>query len=106
MAKLKSITLKNFKGAAQVTIDLANRIDTPVVTLIGLNESGKTTILEGLAHFVTGDDEVLNLFEELSPSPDVTSLIPLHKKAAFNDTIEISAIVLLDDGDFDRAVER
>lgn len=38
MAKIKTITLKNFKGADNVTIDISDRNSSPVITLIGLNE--------------------------------------------------------------------
>ena len=44
----KSITLKNFKGVREAHIDLSNN---RIVTLVGLNESGKTTILEGTTLF-------------------------------------------------------
>jgi AAA15 family ATPase/GTPase len=40
---------KNFKGIESMTLKLAG----PVTTLIGLNESGKTTILEAIFCFPT-----------------------------------------------------
>jgi AAA15 family ATPase/GTPase len=55
MPIINSIQIKNFKGAANVSVALTGKITTPVVTLIGLNESGKTTILEGFSYFVTND---------------------------------------------------
>jgi len=36
MPDIRSITLRNFKGAEEVTIDISKRINSPVVTLIGL----------------------------------------------------------------------
>lgn len=49
---------KNFKGIEQMTLKLSG----PVTTLIGLNESGKTTILEAIFCFLYGaeDLEVIN----------------------------------------------
>lgn len=43
--KFKSITIENLKGIKKVTIDFTNN---RILTLVGLNESGKTTILEGM----------------------------------------------------------
>jgi predicted ATP-dependent endonuclease of OLD family len=100
MPHIQSFSLRNFKGAADVTIDISKRINSPVVTLIGLNESGKTTILEGLSYFVTGDNAVASLFGGTRSRAEITGLIPLHKKAAFTDTIKLSANVTLDDEDF------
>jgi predicted ATPase len=99
MALIKRISLTNFKGAADVTIDLGMRVDCPVVTLIGLNESGKTTLLEGLSHFISGDTDVSSLFEVTLSSENLAALIPIHRKAAFTGEIQISAEIAIDDKD-------
>ena len=86
---------ENFKGIEKMTLELAG----PVTTLIGLNESGKTTILEAIFCFSYGakDLEVIN--------PEMASLrardqwIPISKRANFNDIIEICAIVELSSDD-------
>jgi hypothetical protein len=44
MPTIDSITISNFKGASSVTIDFKKHVDCPVVTFIGLNESGKPVI--------------------------------------------------------------
>jgi predicted ATPase len=99
MATITSFELSNFKGAEKVTIKLVQRVDCPVITLIGLNESGKTTILEGLSHFVTGDSAVSSLFDGVHTKATSTSLIPVHRKAAFTDQVRITAHVDLDADD-------
>jgi predicted ATPase len=99
MPIIQSITLKNFKGVETVAIDIAGRTPSPVITLIGLNESGKTTILEGLSYFISGDNAVSGLFDRLPTKNDISALIPLHRKAAFTDNIEIVAEVKLDAND-------
>ena len=63
MPILKSFSIKNFKGIASMDLDISRRNSCPVITLIGLNESGKTTILEALSHFVTNDRDVAGLFD-------------------------------------------
>jgi predicted ATP-dependent endonuclease of OLD family len=103
MASIQSMTLHNFKGIEEVRIDLEDRVTCPVTTLIGLNESGKTTILEGLSHFVTGDKSVSSLFDGVHANSSGTSLIPVHKKAAFTGKIKVSAEVRLNEADFVKA---
>jgi len=39
--------IKNFKGIKNATIDMS-RINSKIYTLVGLNESGKTTILQAI----------------------------------------------------------
>lgn len=98
MATITSFSIENFKGAAKATIKFSNRISTPVVTLIGLNESGKTTILEALSYFVSGDNAVSSLFKGSAPA-SIDSLIPIHKKAAFTGDILINANVIFSAAD-------
>jgi ABC-type Mn2+/Zn2+ transport system ATPase subunit len=96
---IEKFTLKNFKGIEEVSIDLHDRANSPVITLIGLNESGKTTILEGLSHFVSGDKSVTELFDGIHSKTHGAGLIPVHKKAAFTSEITISARVRVDNAE-------
>jgi predicted ATPase len=78
--KYTKFIIKNFKGITDLTIDLKRRPETKVLTFVGLNESGKTTILEAI--------------KSLCDPPDENSLhkfIPKNKKLNFNDTISITA---------------
>ena len=43
--------IKNFKGISSAEIDLAQSGQGKVFTLVGLNECGKTTILEAINSF-------------------------------------------------------
>lgn len=93
MPTIKKFTVRNFKGIGEVVLELDGRLNCPVMTLIGLNESGKTTILEALSHFVSGDRSVSELFEGQHAKASGVRLIPIHKKAAFSSNVEISAEV-------------
>lgn len=104
MPEIQSIRLHNFKGAPEITIDISKSIDSPVITLIGLNESGKTTILEGLSYFASRD-ESLEIFSSVHSRSDITALIPLHKKAAFTGSIIIEGIVRIVDADLESSAE-
>jgi len=61
----KSFEIRNFKGIERVIIDLTNN---RIISLVGLNESGKTTIMEAINLFhdmIKGNEppaEQLNLF--------------------------------------------
>jgi AAA15 family ATPase/GTPase len=43
--------IKNFKGISNIRLDFIAQPRSSVYTLVGLNESGKTTILEALNFF-------------------------------------------------------
>lgn len=90
MPRLVSFSIRNFKGINHLDLDIAKRNKSPVITLIGLNESGKTTILEALSYFVSNDEYLTKLFDVRSANR-FADLIPIHRKAAFTGKIEISA---------------
>lgn len=105
MAMIESFSINNFKGIEKVSIDLEGRVACPVVTLIGLNESGKTTVLEALSHFVSGDKFVSALFDGVHSKAYGAALIPIHKKAAFSSSIKIAAKVRLQEEDINELHE-
>lgn len=82
---------ENFKGIDSQIIDLSKNTESQVFTLVGLNESGKTTILEAINYFVY-KKEKLNVLEldnyEIS---DIHDLIPINKRDNFNGKIVIEA---------------
>lgn len=43
--------IQNFKGIEHLRLELTTKPQNNVFTLVGLNESGKTTILEALNFF-------------------------------------------------------
>lgn len=99
MPVIQRFTISNFKGIDEVQVDLDGKQTCPVITLIGLNESGKTTILEALSLFTSSDRTLDSLFERSDARNLALSLIPMHRKAAFSDEIGISATVQLDSED-------
>src|SRR5690554_5182202 len=105
MPTISKFRIQNFKGIEHMEIDLHGRAHGPVLTLIGLNESGKTTILEALSHFVSGDKSVASLFEGSFAATSGLKLIPLHEKAAFSGIVRISAEVQLNSEDIEAAEE-
>ena len=85
----KSITIKNLKGIKEVTIDFTNN---RILTLVGLNESGKTTILEGIHLFyrlVKGERFRKTDYNDFRP-----------KGIGFSDSIQIGAELEFEEGDY------
>ena len=83
--------IKNFKGISEVEIDLSNN---RIITLVGLNESGKTTIMEAI-----------NLFYKViaGEKPSTEELNQFRPKGiAFTDNIEVEATILLEKQDKDK----
>ena len=90
--------VRNFKGIQKVRLNLTAAPRSLVHTLIGLNESGKTTILEAINRFEFRDSlDALDLpgYGQYDPH----DLIPISKRSNFNGKIEIEAGVELDDAD-------
>jgi len=81
-------TIKNFKGIQDLTIDLSQRPNSRIYTFVGLNESGKTTILEAINTINTGYDNLT-----------AHRLIPKHLKANFTGEVSVEAIVSVDQED-------
>jgi predicted ATPase len=91
--------IENFKGIRHLRLDLNGPPKGPIQTLVGLNESGKTTILEAIDYFSKGN-------EDLGPKelagrlrPDVHDLIPIAERANFNGEIIVKAGLELDTTD-------
>lgn len=80
--------IKNFKGINDLTIDLSKRPNSHIYTFIGLNESGKTTILEAINIITTGYNK-----------EEAHRYIPKSQKANFTDLVSVKAIVEVDEED-------
>ncbi len=86
---------KNFKGIEDMTL----RLTGGVTTLIGLNESGKTTILEAIYCFSYGAEDLDAINPGMALLRDREQWIPISRRANFNDVISITAVVALDEVD-------
>ncbi|WP_425656456.1 AAA family ATPase [Tenacibaculum ascidiaceicola] len=89
--KFTYFEFKNFKGIEHQKLDLTRSAGSNIFTLVGLNESGKTTILEAI-NFFSYKQETLDVLELDSYNiDDIHSLIPINKRDNFNDCITIEA---------------
>ncbi len=81
--KFSKFEIINFKGIEHVIIDLEKSPDANIFTLVGLNESGKTTILEALNFFDPSVIGIKALDLPGSRIKDFNSLIPISKRDNF-----------------------
>lgn len=102
--KLKKIDVKNFKGIQHLELDLSKTPSNNVYTLVGINESGKTTILEALDYFEYNDDKALKEISNASQLSE-NDIIPINKRSNFNDSIEIKFVFELDDEDIEEVTK-
>lgn len=72
--------IKNYKGIQNIELDLTKKPSTNIFTLVGLNESGKTTILEAINRFA------IDIAKD-----EAYTLIPKNKQYGFSDSVSIDA---------------
>ncbi len=97
--KVQSFRIKNFKGINDLTIDFSKSPSTNIYTLIGLNESGKTTVLEAINYFTYKDEELQSLDIKNYQIDDIHDLIPISKRSNFSDEISIETKLKLNEED-------
>ncbi len=94
------ISIENFKGIKEIELPLSNPGESgKVFTLVGLNESGKTTILEAINFFNRAGESLEGLYERGYKVDDVHDLVPVSERDNFNATISVTASICLEDGD-------
>ena len=94
--KLTAFRIQNYKGINDTKISLSGNKGS-IYTLVGLNESGKTTILEAINSFRHDVDGVHAIAQRAISTDPIEALVPKKKKDNFNDYISVSAGVRLDE---------
>ena len=97
--KFTYFKFENFKGIENQTLKLTNGAN--IFTLVGLNESGKTTILEAINFFKYKQESLDVLGLESYTIEDIHDLIPINKRDNFNSTITIEAGLELSSDEID-----
>lgn len=97
--KVEGFRIKNFKGINDLTLDFSKSPNSNIYTLIGLNESGKTTVLEAINYFTYKDEELESLDIKNYQIEDIHDLIPISKRSNFTDEISIETKLRLDEED-------
>lgn len=99
-----SFRITNFRGVADATVAL-----TPpgagIFTFIGLNESGKTTVLEAISTFQIGPADEKSLYQTKPTDLDPSTFVPKHEKATFTGEIAVTATVTFEGSEKSRCIE-
>jgi AAA15 family ATPase/GTPase len=104
--KYSFFRFKNFKGIKNGKISLIDNPNGKVSTLVGLNESGKTTILEAINFFKYNPESLDALELDNYKINDMHSLIPIDKRDNFQGFVEITGGVAFDPDDKDAILQK
>ena len=94
--------LENFRGIQKLRLDIGASPKQRIFTLVGLNESGKTTILEAINHFTQAGYDAESLGPLELPRYAISnlhSLIPIAQRSNFNGVVRCKYGLSLDDAD-------
>lgn len=103
--RYKAFRIQNFKGIKDTTVRLDGIAGASVFALVGLNESGKTTILEAI-HSFSPDSATRELLggKEKSGVP-FKKRVPRHLISTFTGKISVTATISLNGADKKRIAE-
>lgn len=92
--RYKKFKISNFKGVKQAELDLSSLTGANVFALVGLNESGKTTLLEALHSFSPDyrSGTIVKLYGG-TEREQVQGRVPRHQIASFSGEIVVEATV-------------
>ena len=96
--RYKSFHIENFKGIKSATINLKTH-EVTSVALIGLNESGKTTILQAIHSFSPDDESKVLYGISAKADESKTDLIPRDQFADFTGSVLVRAEIEISAGD-------
>ena len=101
--RFERFEIRNFKGIESVDIDLTPA-GSGIFTLIGLNESGKTTILEAISKFSPDLDQTTALYKTSPATDNPATYVPKQHKSNFTGEIIIRAVLAFDEGEINQIV--
>jgi ABC-type Na+ transport system ATPase subunit NatA len=87
--RYKSFRIQNFKGIKDTTVELQGGAGANVFAFVGLNESGKTTILEAI-HSFSPDDATSELLGGETGVP-FKDRVPRHLISEFSGDVSVTA---------------
>lgn len=98
--KFVEFKIKNFRGIEDLTINFDRSPNANVYTLVGLNESGKTTILDAINVFRTPDPDIHGRMPT-DIEHDYNTFIPISRRDNFTDTISLQVTLELEEEDLE-----
>ena len=105
--RFSKFQFQNFRGISSATLDLTRAPKEAVNVLVGLNESGKTTVLEAINHFRSNPD-----LKNKDPNSggartdaDYQAMLPIGSRALFNGVVSIKSTLNVEPDDADKIDE-
>jgi ABC-type Mn2+/Zn2+ transport system ATPase subunit len=89
--RYKSFRVKNFKGIKDTTITLEGIGGASVFALVGLNESGKTTVLEAIHSFSPDSDTGELVGGDERKTVPFRARVPRHLLSSFTGDVSVEA---------------
>lgn len=91
--RYKSFRIQNFKGIKDTTVKLESVAGASVFAFVGLNESGKTTILEAIHSFSPDDATSELLGGEKQIGVPFKERVPRHLLSEFTGDVSVTAVL-------------
>jgi energy-coupling factor transporter ATP-binding protein EcfA2 len=90
--RFSKFEFKNFRGISEAVLDLSRTQKEAVNVLVGLNESGKTTVLEAINHFRSNPDlKRKDPNQNPRVQSDYQAMLPIGERALFNGVVSIKS---------------
>lgn len=97
--RYKSFRIENFKGIKDTTVNLQSVAGANVFAFVGLNESGKTTVLEAIHSFSPDDATSELLGGETGIGVPFKDRVPRHALSDFTGNVSVTAILSITQDD-------
>lgn len=98
--KFTKFEFQNFRGIPSGSFDLSRSAEKAVHVLVGLNESGKTTILEAINSFRTNPNlRAKDPRRNTRTDAECQAMLPITKRSLFTGEIQICGHLKIDDVD-------
>lgn len=102
--KYKSFRIQNFKGIKDTTVELQGLAGASVFAFVGLNESGKTTVLEAIHSFSPDDATSELLGGDAGTGVPFKERVPRHLISEFTGDVSVTAVVTVTQKDKEEIV--
>lgn len=104
--RYKSFRIQNFKGIKDTTVNLQSVAGAAVFAFVGLNESGKTTVLEAIHSFSPDGATSELLGGEAEIGVPFKERVPRHALSDFTGDVSVTAVVSVTQEDKEKFAQR
>ncbi|MBP2560338.1 hypothetical protein J2857_003107 [Neorhizobium galegae] len=103
--RYKKFRIRNFKGIKDTTVNLGNNNNVGVYTFVGLNESGKTTVLEAIHSFSPEFATSRLIGSDGGSGIPFTERVPRHLISNFTGDVSVEATLVTEPGEISKIIK-